>query len=140
EITIEVKSSAYLQLWDQKKISTLNFSGLQGTRYNPRAPGDGSDPLGRRLNAMVYVFCVQMATEHRFYDQLDVSQWDFYVVSRSAIAETKLQSLGIERVKLLSHGPTAWDDLKAAVTAAAVDQARDDDAVWWAPEGAPDLT
>ncbi|WP_197059493.1 hypothetical protein, partial [Cryobacterium sp. MLB-32] len=51
EITIEVKSSAYLQLWDQKKISTLNFSGLQGTRYNPRAPGDGSDPLGRRLNA-----------------------------------------------------------------------------------------
>jgi hypothetical protein len=131
EITIEVKSSAYLQLWDQKKLSTLSFSGLQGTRYSPRAPGNGEDPLGRRLNAMVYVFCVQTAIEHDLYDQLDVAQWNFYVVTRSALAVTGLKSLGIARVQSLSGGATNWSDLKAAVTAAAVGQERDDDGDWW---------
>ena len=87
--------------------------------------------LGRRLNAMVYVFCVQTATSHDVYDQLNVAQWDFYVVSRSDLASTNQNSLGIARVKSLSGGGTAWDDLKAAVTAAAVGQERDDDADWW---------
>ena len=130
-ITIEVKSSAYLQLWDQKELSTLNFTGLQGIRSNPRAPDGGRDPLGRRLNAMVYVFGVQTSTSHDVYDQLNVAQWDFYVVSRSDLASTNQNSLGIARVKSLSGGATAWDDLKAAVTAAAVGQERDDDGDWW---------
>jgi hypothetical protein len=134
EITVEVKSSAYLQLWDQKRLSTLSFSGLQGTRYNPRAPNGGEDPLGRRFNAMVYVFCVQTATEHEFYDQLDATQWEFYVVSRSDLAATGHKSLGIARVKELSKGPTEWEDLKSAVTAASLGQARDDDGDWWNAE------
>jgi len=131
EITVEVKSSAYLQLWDQKRLSTLSFAGLQGTRYNPRAPDGGEDPQGRRFNAMVYVFCVQTATEHDLYDQLDVTQWDFYVVSRSALAATKQQSLGIARVQLLSGGATEWNELQAAVTAASLGEERDDDGDWW---------
>ena len=57
DITIEIKSSAFLQLWAQKKVSALMFSGLQGTRYRPRALGNGEDPLGKRFNAMVYVLC-----------------------------------------------------------------------------------
>ena len=138
DITVEVKSSAYLQLWDQKKLSTLSFSGLQGTRYNPRAPDGGEDPQGRRFNAMVYVFCVQTVTEHDLYDQLDVTQWKFYVISRSDLAATKQKSLGIARVESLSHGPTAWNDLQAAVTAAAAGQAREDDADWW--DSSSDMT
>ncbi|TFD56625.1 hypothetical protein [Cryobacterium sp. Hh38] len=118
-------------MWDQKRLSTLKFSGLQGTRFNPHAPGEGGDPLGRRLNAVVYVFCVQTATEHDLYDQLDVAQWTFYVVSRSDLAMTGLKSLGIARVELLSGGATAWENLKAAVTAAAVGQGREDDGDWW---------
>ncbi len=87
--------------------------------------------LDRRLNAMVYVFCVQTATSHDVYDQLNVAQWDFYVVPRIDLALTDQNSLGIARVKSLSGGATAWDDLKAAVTAAAVGQERDDDRDWW---------
>lgn len=131
DITIEVKSSAYLQLWDQKKVSTLQFSGLQGTRYNPHAPGSGEDTLGKRFNAMVYVFCAHTQTEHAKYDQLDISQWDFFVVSRTDLAATGQKSLGINRVSELAGGETSWADLPAAVRAAAVGQKREDDADWW---------
>jgi len=131
-ITIEVKSSAYLQAWDQRRISTLSFSGLKGTRYNPRAPLGGEDPLGKRYNAMVYVFCVHTAVTHETYNPLDVSQWEVYVVPRSALAETGLQSVGIGRVVNLSQGKTSWADLADVVTAAAVGQTRvDDNADWW---------
>ena len=134
DITIEIKSSAYLQSWDQKKVSTLQFSGLQGTRYHPRAPGDGEDPLGKRFNAMVYVFCAHTQTEHESYDQLDITQWEFSVISRSDLAETGLKSLGISRARGLAKGSTAWADLGSAITAAAIGQKREDDTVWWNSE------
>lgn len=132
DITIEVKSSAYLQAWDQRRISTLSFSGLRGTRYNPRAPLGGEDPLGQRYNAMVYVFCVQTAITHEAYNPLDVSQWEFHIVPRSALAAIGLQSIGIGRVRKLSEGSTAWTDLATKVAEAAVGEARnDDDPDWW---------
>ena len=134
DITIEIKSSAYLQSWEQKKVSTLQFSGLQGTRYHPRAPGNGEDPLGKRFNAMVYVFCAHTQTEHESYDQLDIAQWEFFVVSRSDLAETGLRSLGISRARGLANGPTAWADLGSAISAAAIGQKWDDDIDWWNSE------
>lgn len=132
DITVEIKSSAYLQSWDQKKLSSLSFSGLQGTRYHPRAPGNGLDPTGKRFNAMVYVFCVHTETEHDKYDQLDISQWEFYVVSRSVLAATGLKSLGIVRARRLSGGSTPWAGLRSAITATAIGERReDDDSAWW---------
>jgi hypothetical protein len=131
DITIEIKSSAYLQSWEQKKISALSFSGLQGTRYHPRAPGDGMDPAGRRFNAMVYVFCAHTETDHAKYDQLNVSQWEFHVVPRSVLVAIGQRSLGIAKVRLLSGGPTPWAELGPRVTAAAADQRREDDSPWW---------
>jgi hypothetical protein len=132
DITVEVKSSAFLQAWEQPRISRLSFSGLQGTRYHPRALMGGEDPLGRRYNAMIYVFCVQTAMTRADYNPLDVSQWEFHVVQRSALAAIGLQSIGIGRVRKLSEGSTAWADLAAKVTEAAVGEARDDDDPnWW---------
>jgi len=74
DIILEVKSSAYLQSWDQRKRSVIQFSGLKGTRWHPRG---GLDPAGPRYNAMVYVFCVQTAQEHDEYEQLQPGQWEF---------------------------------------------------------------
>ena len=131
DITIEVKSSAHLQSWDQKKVSTLQFTSLQGTRYHPRAPGSGEDPLGRRFIAMVCVFCAHTQTEHKKYHQLNISQWEFFVVSRTDLVATGLKSLGINRARQLASGATGWADLPSAVHAAAIGQEREDDADWW---------
>ena len=81
---------------------------------------------------MVYVFCVHTAVTHETYDALDVSQWEVYVVPRSALAETGLQSVGIGRVISLSQGKTSWADLADVVTVTAVGETREDDNPdWW---------
>ena len=114
-VTIEVKTSAYLQVWAQNKPSTILFTGLCAKTWTPQ---DGYSATSS-YNADVYVFCVQTATSHDAYDPLELSQWDFYVLPKSVAAATEQKSLGINRVKTLSGGAIKFDDLAAAITTAA---------------------
>ena len=126
-IRVEVKSSAYLQAWEQPRPSRIAFGGLQGTRYHPR---HGYDPAGKQLNANVYVFCVQTAKRHEDYNPLDLDQWSFYIVKRSALQRLGYSSIGLDTVRTLSNGETAWSDLRGAVLEAA--QGEDfTDTPWW---------
>ena len=127
-ITIEVKSSAYLQSWDQRRLSDIRFSGLKGTRFHPR---HDLDPAGKRYNAMVYVFCVQSATSHAGYDQLDIRQWQFFVAPREKLAALGYASIGLASVRRLSGDAVRLDNLAEAITKAAIGQSRDDEP-WWA--------
>ncbi len=128
-IRVEVKSSAYLQAWEQRTHSRIQFSGLRGTRYDPR---HGDDPAGRQLNAHVYVFCVQTAKEHENYRPLDLGQWQFYVVPKSRL-EPYGRSIGLAAVEELAQGPTRRQDLRGAVLSASVGQHVDDEP-WWDPD------
>jgi hypothetical protein len=134
DITIEVKSSAYLQLWDQRRVSKIVFSGLKGTRWHPR---HDLDPTGKRYNAMVYVFCAQTTTDHSTYDPLLLDQWTFYVVPRSRLAALDVNSVGLARVRVISSGEVAWVDLSRAVELAAAGESLDDDGDWWPSSPAP---
>lgn len=127
-IPIEVKSSAYLQAWDQRQLSTIQFTGLQGTRYRNRS---GYDPAGKRFKAHVYVFCVQTARTHAEYHPLDVTQWDFYVVRRSQLVALGQKSVGLVALCKLVDVPTPWDQLRDAVVNAAVGEERPEDAAIW---------
>lgn len=49
---IEVKSSAYMQVWDQRRPSAIRFTGLTGRTWDPR---NGESPEAT-FNADVYVF------------------------------------------------------------------------------------
>lgn len=112
-IRVEVKSSAYLQLWEQPRLSRIEFSGLRGTRYDPH---HGDDPAGRQFNAHVYVFGVQTSTDHESYDSLDVRQWEFFVLSKSDLEEGGVgKSLGLATLTRLSGGATSWDELRPRV-------------------------
>lgn len=113
-ISIEVKTSAYLQVWAQNKPSTILFTGLCAKTWTPQ---DGYSAASS-YNADVYVFCVQTAVSHDAYDPLELGQWDFYVLPRSVVAATEQKSLGINRVKTLSGGAIRFDDLAAAIAIA----------------------
>jgi hypothetical protein len=126
-IRVEVKSSAYLQAWEQRRPSRISFSGLRGTRYHPR---HGYDPVGKGLNAHVYVFCVQTAVLHESYRPLDLNQWAFYVVKRSALERLGSASVGLDSVVRLANGETAWSELRTTVLLAA-DGEVVDEAPWW---------
>lgn len=127
DIRIEVKSSAYMQAWEQPRPSRITFSGLRGTRYHPR---HGYDPSGKRLNAHIYVFCVQTSMSHEYYNPLDLGQWSFYVVKRSALEIQATSSIGLERVIHLAEGPTEWANLRTSVRERAAGEDIDE-SLWW---------
>jgi hypothetical protein len=114
-ITIEVKSSAYLQSWDQRRLSDIRFSGLKGTRFQSR---HDLDPAGKRYNAMVYAFCEQSARSHVGYDQLDMRQWQFFVAPRKKLTALGYASIGLASVRRLSGDAVRLDYLAEAITKA----------------------
>lgn len=127
EVRIEVKSSAYLQAWDQPRPSRISFSGLRGTRYHPR---HGYDPAGKGLNAHVYVFCVQTAMTHENFNPLDLGQWLFYVVKRSTLERLGSASVGLATVVRLAKSDTSWAELRTTVLHAAEGE-EIDETFWW---------
>jgi len=104
---IAVQSSAYLQLWDQRRLSRISFAGLRSHRLDPHAPGGVSPEV--TYNADVYVFALQTAQSHDAYDPLDVTQWEFYVLSRSTIEGWGAMSIGLRSLRSLAGGPTPYD-------------------------------
>src|ERR1700751_234109 len=60
-IKVEVKSSAYLQSWRQRRLSSIVFSGLTGRAWSDEAPGRMA--AERTLRADVYVFAVHTCRE-----------------------------------------------------------------------------
>ena len=113
---IAVQSSAYLQLWDQRRLSRISFAGLRSHRLDPHAPGGVSPEV--TYNADVYVFALQTAQSHDAYYPLDANQWEFYVLSRSTIEGWGAMSIGLRSLRSLAGGPTPYDQLADAITAA----------------------
>ena len=104
---IAVQSSAYLQLWDQRRLSRISFAGLRSHRLDPHAPGGVSPEV--TYNADVYVFALQTAQSHDAYYPLDANQWEFYVLSRSTIEGWGAMSIGLRSLRSLAGGPTPYD-------------------------------
>ena len=112
-LKIEVKSSAYCQSWPQRKPSTIQFSIRKAVFWNNEtATYEGNSTR----SADVYVFCVHTEREKLKVNVLDLSAWDFYVLSTEVIdkdyGEAKSLSLAtVNRLALLCK----FDGLKATV-------------------------
>ncbi|MBA4117002.1 MAG: hypothetical protein H0X71_11350 [Rubrobacter sp.] len=95
---IEVKSSAYIQSWDQQgRLSVISFDirerGIWDETINDWLP----ERKGR--SADCYVFCLYSEKKDRSVaSMLDMSKWDFYVVPTRRIDE----ALGAQKTVRLS--------------------------------------
>jgi hypothetical protein len=79
-IKIEVKSSSYLQTWDQKYFSNIIFSIKK----------KGETSIAKEKNTFtrpsdVYVFCLLDHKDKKTVNPLNMDQWAFYVVSTKII-------------------------------------------------------
>jgi hypothetical protein len=99
-LRLEVKSGAYLQAWEQSRLSTVTFGGLSARTWTPTA---GYSTTGS-YNADAYVFAVLTATEHVQYDALNLDQWSFWVLPRHVVSATGQRSIRLSRVEALA-GP-----------------------------------
>ncbi|MBN2675696.1 MAG: hypothetical protein JXR30_00390 [Alphaproteobacteria bacterium] len=83
-IKIEVKSSSYLQVWEQKKLSNVLFDISPKRKLNLNTNKYDED-IKRQSD--VYVFCLLKHKDKKTVNVLDLSQWVFYVVKTSVLNE-----------------------------------------------------
>jgi hypothetical protein len=114
-VTVEVKSGAYLQAWEQSQLSKIIFGGLNARTWTAE---DGYSPAGS-YNANVYVFAVLTAKDHDSYDALALGQWSFWVLSREVVEATGQRSLGLARVEALAGPAVTFAELADRVRQAA---------------------
>lgn len=74
---LEVKSAAYVQLWDIKHPERASFSIAPAKM--PDETGDYPDNASKQRNNDIYVFTLYTATDRR-RNILDLSWWQFYVL------------------------------------------------------------
>jgi hypothetical protein len=80
KIRIEVKSSSYLQTWDQRNYSNIIFSiRKRGNTSITKEKNKFTRPSD------VYVFCSLNHMDKKTADSLNMDQWSFYVVSTNRI-------------------------------------------------------
>jgi hypothetical protein len=113
-IKIEVKSAAYVQTWNQGKLSNILFR-IRSTRAWDAASNAMSSEVKRQAD--LYVFAVLHHQHKATIDPLDMTQWSFYVVpTRLLDARTRGQhSITIPSLKNLVGDPVTYAQLAAAV-------------------------
>ena len=111
-----MKCTAFLQSWTQRRHSELVFGRLSAREFDATRNEYSVDA---RVRADVFVFAVQTQREPAAYDMLDISHWQFWVVSASIIRERARKTVGIGWVRKYATGPLSYGGLADAIHAAA---------------------
>ena len=124
QVKVEVKASAYIQVWGQKALSTPMFSTRPSRAWNPE---DNTFEETARRQADVYVFALENCTVQDMANPnpLDLSQWEFHVLPTSKLNERGAQgtiSLPL-LAKLGARRVIELEDLAGAVRDAARENA-----------------
>ena len=117
-IKVEVKSSAYLQSWHQKRPSNPRFSIRKSLEWAPET----NEYVGQsRRHSDVYVFCLLAYRGDKHYlNPLDLRQWEFYV-TRTAHIDRQFKdrlAISLREVQKLSQ-PYTVAELPDAIESAA---------------------
>ncbi len=116
DIKIEVKSSSYIQCWNQYgKISKISFS-IRPTRSFDDVALRYHGEYARKSD--VYVFCVLRHTDIKTIAPEDTNQWEFYVVPTTAInrACQNQKTISLSSLRdLFNVLPIGYSELKDAI-------------------------
>lgn len=119
-IKIEVKSAAYIQTWNQKKISTISFSIKTAKFWDSETFFEDLQP---RRHADVYVFCHLKHLDQETIDPLKMEQWDFYILPTFKLDkyERSQSSITLNSLKRLTE-PIIYSELKTVINKAYEEQ------------------
>ncbi len=113
-ITIEVKSSGYIQTWGQRKLSNIVF-GIRPTIAWNKASNSFDDESKRQAD--IYVFCVHKHKDQTTIDTTDLNQWDFYLLPTRVLNEKAARQKSITLSALIKLGatPCAFSELHSKI-------------------------
>ena len=113
-LKIEIKSSSYLQSWEQIELSKIIF-GIQPTSNWDYATNKRSKEKIRQSD--IYIFCVLSHKDKNSIDPLNLSQWDFYILETKVLNEQVKTQKTITLSSLLKLNPIKikYDELKKEI-------------------------
>ncbi len=113
-IKIEVKSAAYVQSWDQKKLSPIVFLTPKTRAWDAET---NTQSFESKRQADVYVFALLAHTCKETIDPMDIDHWCFYFLpTRVLNARTRSQhSITLNSLEGLCTGAVTYTELPNAV-------------------------
>jgi len=100
-LKIEIKSSSYLQSWEQAKLSKIIF-GIQPTVAWDNLMGHHHES---KRQADIYIFCVLAHKEKISVNPLDLTQWDFYILDTAILNKKNPKQKTITLSSLIKLNP-----------------------------------
>lgn len=119
--SVEVKSAAYVQSWQQREPSKIRFDIAPTLGWDAET-NVTSDEVERR--ATVYVFCLLGAPDRLDVDPLDLGQWRFFVLPTRVLDARLPGQKKIRLAPLLRLGPTECEYSALAATVLAATRQR----------------
>jgi len=109
-LKIEVKTSAYIQVWNQKEYSKPIFSISEAKHWDAETGMTTKEP---KRHADVYVFCLLKEKDQDIIDPIKMEQWEFYVVPTKILNEYKRsqQSITLPSLRKLTES-IPYNDLE----------------------------
>jgi hypothetical protein len=110
-VRVEVKASAYVHAWTpvddgspspEVKPARIEFTNLRTHLWTDDSQSKVADDL--TYNADLYVFCMQAHANPHTWDGLDLGQWEFYLLPKSALEAHGYKSMCLNTVSKLSGG------------------------------------
>lgn len=116
-VKIEVKTSAYIQTWEQPQFSTPQFD------IEPKKAPDSATnswTAEKKRWSDVYVFCLHHHQDQPTINPLDLSQWTFYVLPAATLDRTvgDQKSIRISSLQRIGAQAVTFDGLRPAIAAA----------------------
>lgn len=115
-ISIEIKSSAYLQSWKQEKPSDIRFDiKPRKQTWSPEVNDWTMLNTPQRI-ADLYVFCLFREQNVRKANPLNTSQWNFFVIPTPILNKTfgNQGTVGLNPIRGLAQ-PISYEGLRAAI-------------------------
>lgn len=112
-IRVEVKAAAYVQSWNQGKLSNPVFSIAPAI-----SRGDGVSGIDNTIKRRsdVYVFCLHNCKEKNLCNPLNLDQWDFYCVPTKYFNDNMPYQKTLSLAKLVTIArPIKFSDIKTAI-------------------------
>jgi hypothetical protein len=112
-IKLEIKSSAFIQSWYQRTLSTISFSTKPALYWDSFT---NKQATIKQRHADVYVFCLLHSTDKLTIDPLNINLWEFYVLATEELNNYKRSqhSITLKSLKGLTSA-IPYDKLKESI-------------------------
>ncbi len=111
-VSVEVKSAAYIQSWEQSRLSKISFNVPKTLGWDRETNKFDKE---KKRQADVYVFALLFHRDKETVNPLDISQWEFFVLPTKVLdqRERSQKSITLPSLKKLTDSVSFFELVQA---------------------------